>query len=75
MFIDEIAEIIKQKQTIDFIHMPSDTAIKLFFYVEYMGHVAVPKDHRIERSSYGNFLLIATISGKGYLTSEEKIMR
>ena len=59
-------------KTVDFIHTPSDTALSHFFYVVYMGHLVCKLSHRVERDSFGSFLLIATVSGKGHLTYRDR---
>ena len=59
-------------QTVDFIHTPSATALDHFFYVLYIGHLVCKLNHRFERDSFGSYLLVATVSGKGHLIYRDK---
>lgn len=53
-------------------HMPSDIAIKNFFYVQAIGQNFANGSYLINRINCDSFILQVTISGKGYLDYRDK---
>jgi len=51
-------------------NIPSETAKKLFYYVQWTGHFVCKKDFLIKRKNFNSYLLLYTVSGKGILQYE-----
>ncbi|MBQ7821454.1 MAG: helix-turn-helix transcriptional regulator [Clostridia bacterium] len=52
---------------INIIHVPSAIAEKLYYYVQWTGHVICKSDFHIRRSKLESYLLLYTVSGSGTL--------
>lgn len=48
-------------------HTPSLLAMSNFFYLQSVGHFRAHKDYLTRREGYQSFLVLYTVSGKGYL--------
>lgn len=55
-----------------FSHTPSSFARNAFFYVQSIGHFCCDENYYTEREGYTSYLLIYTVSGKGYIHYREK---
>ena len=48
-------------------HLASETAKKLYYYVQWTGHFICKKDFYIQRANLESYLLLYTIKGSGHL--------
>ncbi len=55
---------------INLIHIPSETAKELYFYVQWTGHFVCRPDFFISRQNFDSYLLLYTESGSGRLLYE-----
>ncbi len=63
--INTIKESCLLKKTV--LHVPSELARSLYYYVQWTGHFVCKSDFYIERSNFNSYLLIYTVSGSGIL--------
>jgi len=50
-----------------YFHTPSETALKMFFYLVCTGHYFCDKTYIVNRQSYNSFLVLHVIKGRGYV--------
>lgn len=55
--------------------LPSDTAIRLFYYIQWTGHFICKPDFFIRRSGFESFLLLYTVHGSGILHYDGRSFR
>lgn len=56
-----------------FYHIPSDTAMSTYYFVQSLGHFSCAEDYYTKRIGYKSFLLLYTVSGKGFVKVREKV--
>ena len=56
----------KMKDAVSYNFTPSLIAKSTFFYMQSMGHFHCDRDYYTKREGYGSYLLIYTVSGKGF---------
>lgn len=54
-------------QKINVMHVPSETAQSLYYYIQWTGHFLCKEDFYINRSCFNSFLFLYTLSGSGTL--------
>lgn len=63
--MNTIKESCEMKKTV--LHVPSELARELYFYVQWTGHFVCKSDFYIKRSNFSSYLLIYTVRGSGML--------
>lgn len=54
-------------------HIPSDTAISTYYFVQTIGHYFCAEDYYTKRNGYKSYLLLFTMSGKGFVKVRDKL--
>ena len=57
------------------LHVASDTAKELYYYVQWTGHFICREDFYIDRRNFNSFLLLYTVKGSGTLHYENRVYK
>ena len=71
--MNTLNESCSRKETV--LHVVSDIARELYYYVQWTGHFVCRKDFYIKRSNFDSYLLMYTVSGSGTLNYDGKKYR